>query len=340
MTTLYPEIDPYEAGRLPVGDGHELAWERSGARGAPAVVFLHGGPGSGGAAKHRRYYDPAAWDIIQFDQRGCGASTPVLELETNTTQALIADIEALRTHLRVERWAVFGPSWGSTLALAYAQAHPDRVAALVVEGVFLGTRAELDWLHARAGAGAIFPDALDRLLDGVPEAIAEDPPAFRAWAPEAMREEIAQGRAALSALRDGANPDALQNSLLYRWSAYEERLSHLEIGEETVRREFVAKGPDWVTAHSLIEAWYFANDCFLRPDQLIRDADRLTMPVRIIQSRFDLICPAQGAWRLAEAVPHARLSPLVHSGHAMTAPAHTEVIAAFKELRALVPDAA
>ena len=340
MTTLYPEIEPYETGRLPVSDGHELAFERSGARGAPAVLFLHGGPGSGGAARHRRYYDPQGWDIIQFDQRGCGASTPFLELETNTTQALIADIEALRRRLGLERWTVFGPSWGSTLALAYAEAHPERVAALVVEGVFLGTREELDWLHSSAGAGAIFPDALDRLLHGAPEAVAADPPAFRKWALKQMREEAAGEREALGALSDGAELDALQASLLYRWSAYEERLSHLEIGEETVRREFVGKGADWVAAHSLIEAWYFANDCFLEPGQLIGAAGRLTMPLRIIQSRFDLICPAQAARGLAEAVPHARMSPPVHAGHAMTAPAHAEVVAAFKELRAIVADAA
>ena len=340
MTTLYPEIEPYETGRLAVPDGHELAWERSGARGAPAVLFLHGGPGSGSAAKHRRYYDPRCWDIIQFDQRGCGASTPFLALEANTTQALIADIEALRKRLGLERWTVFGPSWGSTLALAYAQAHRDRVAALVVEGVFLGTRAELDWLHSRAGAGAIFPDALERLMAGVPETVAADPAAFRAWALQQMREEAAGERETLGGLSNGARLDALQASLLYRWSAFEERLSHLEISEETVRRDFVAKGPDWVAAHSLIEAWYFANDCFLEPDQLIRGANQLTMPVRIIQSRFDLICPAQAAWRLAGAAPHARISPLVCSGHAMTAPAHAEVVAAFRELRAIVSDAA
>ncbi|PWE17427.1 prolyl aminopeptidase [Marinicauda salina] len=333
MTSLFPEIEARETGRLSVTDGHELYWERAGAPGGRPLLFLHGGPGSGSAPKHRRYADPATWETIQFDQRGCGRSTPLFSLEANTTADLVADIEALRAHLGIERWTVFGPSWGSTLALAYAEAHPDRVEALIVEGVFLATPRELAWWHTRAGAGAVFPDALETLFGDAPEAMRTNPQRFIGWALDAMRTELAHGAPALEALADPDAPlDDLRRSLIYRWSEYEERLSWMEITPEQIRKSFAEKGRDWLIGHSLIEAHYFANACFLEPDQLMRDSSRLTMPVHIIQSRYDLVCPFAAAWRLARAVEQGRLHMVSNSGHAMTEPAHKAVREALKQL--------
>lgn len=331
-SSLFPHIDPHQTGLLPVSDGHTLYFERSGKRGGKPVLFLHGGPGSGGAAKHRRYYDPAVWDIILFDQRGCGRSQPLFDLSGNTTENLIADIEALRRHLGLERWCVFGPSWGSTLGLAYAERHPERVEALVVEGVFLGARAEIDWFHDPAGAGAVHPDALARLTADAPVS-AGDPASFRIWALETMQTELAAGRPHLVALADPDTPlDALRRSMIYRWSEFEETLGHMEISPEEIRAGFADKGADWLTAHSLVEAWYFSNDCFLEPDQLIAHADKLTMPVHIVQSRYDMVCPSRSAWRLHQAIPHSELHWVDRSGHVMGEAAHAVLRQVFRRL--------
>jgi proline iminopeptidase len=306
-SSLHPEIAPFESGRLAVSGGHEIAWERSGARGGAVFLFLHGGPGSGMSPRHRRYADPARWQTVQLDQRGAGASTPHGGLDANTTADLIADLEALRAHLGVERWAVAGNSWGSTLALAYAQAHPGRVARLIVGGVFLGSAEELDWFHSALGAGAVFPDAWEDLMAGVPPQIAADPPAFRRWALDRMTGEAAS--------------DAIsEDSLIFRWSLYEERLSHMETGAEAAAQAIRARGRAWLVSHSLLEAHYFAHGCFLGGNQLLRDAPLLEMPVDIIQSRYDMVCPVRAAWRLAAALPHARLHLVPRHGHAMGEP--------------------
>jgi proline iminopeptidase len=167
--TLYPPIEPYESGRLDVGDGHSLYWERCGTRGAKPVVFLHGGPGAGCSPDHRRQFDPALYDILLFDQRGCGRSTPYASLEANTTWHLVADIERLRAMAGVERWMVYGGSWGSTLALAYAQSHPGRASELVLRGIFTFRQSELDWLYVK-GASEVFPDKWPEFLAPIPEA--------------------------------------------------------------------------------------------------------------------------------------------------------------------------
>ncbi len=327
---LHPEIEPFETGRLPVGDGHDLYFERSGDPGAPALLFLHGGPGSGSAPKHRRYADPKAWQTIQLDQRGCGRSTPHLSLEANTTPHLVADLEALRDHLGLSGWTVFGPSWGSTLTLAYAASHPDRVDGLLVEGVFLGSREEIGWVWSENGAGAIFPESLERLTADAPESLRasmqSQPWRFAQWGLEAIRAEIAAGAPALDALSDPDAPlDILRSSLAWRWNEHEETLSHMEISEEEIVSRLAAAGKNAVLARALIEAHYFAHACFLEPGYLLKAAERLTMPAAIIQSRYDMVCPISTAWRLARAMPHAEFAVAPRHGHAMGPPVHALV---------------
>lgn len=329
---LYPDIAAREAGFLPVSGGHSLYWERSGREGGRALIFLHGGPGSGANIRNRRYTDPAIWETIQFDQRGCGRSAPLFELTSNTTADLVGDIEALRVHLGLERFdCVAGASWGSTLALAYAQAHPERVGALMVEGVFLATRKELDWGHSPQGAGAIFPDALEILMEGVPAALQSDPAAFARWALEEMQTELAAGAPHLAGLADPSREHELADSLIYRWTAYEELISHMEARPADILAASRTRGRDGVIAHSLLEAHYFAHDCFLAEDQIIENAHRLTMPVHILHSRYDMVCPFEAPWRLHKAIAHSRLTEIPGHGHAMSEPvlkALVEAIAA------------
>jgi len=334
MTPLFPALEPYASASFFSAEGYRIFYECSGNADAPTVIFVHGGPGSGASARHRRYFNPSNWNIILYDQRGCGRSEPLFELETNTLAAQIDDLERLRETLGVERWTLFGPSWGSTLGLAYAQAYPDRVETLVVEGVLLGEREEMDWFHDCTGAGGLWPDAQDRLMADTPEAFRR-PPAFRQWALERMREELAQGRPLLAGLDDPDTPlETLRRSMLYRWSEYEETIAWLDKSAEDIRDDFAERGRDWLTGHSLLEAWYFSHDCFLEPGQLLANAQALTMPVHIIQSRYDLVCPGRAAYRLAQAVPDSQLHWVERSGHIMTAPVHRQVRTLFEALAA------
>ena len=248
---LFPEIGPFETGYLPLSGGHVMYWEQVGSpRGVP-VLFLHGGPGAGAGAVHRRFFDPGFWRTVIFDQRGAGRSRPLGGLEENTTDHLVADIEALRWHLGIERWLLFGGSWGSTLALAYAQAHPDRVAGCVLRGVFLGRRAEVDWfLH---GVAAVFPDAHA---------------AFVGYLPEAERGDVLGAY-----LRRLTDPDSRVHMAAARaWSVYEGSCSTLLPSPETVASFALDR-----TALGLarIEAHYFAHDLFLPPEGLLGRMDRL-----------------------------------------------------------------
>ncbi|AZU05052.1 proline iminopeptidase [Glycocaulis alkaliphilus] len=320
-SALFPDIAAREAGLLPVSDGHSLYWERSGLEGGRALLFLHGGPGSGASARHRRYADPAIWETIQFDQRGCGRSAPLFELYANTTAHLIEDVEALREHLGLERFdCVMGASWGTTLALAYAQAHPERVENVLVEGVFLATRRELDWWHGKSGAGAVYPDAHGWLMHGVPEALHDDPPGFARWALAAMQTELAAGAPLLAKLDDPDAEAALKDSVIFRWIAYEELLSHLEATPQSALVNLRAKGRDKLISTALIEAHYFSQGCFLEEGQLLTEAYRLTMPVHIVHSRYDMVCPLQSAFDLKDAAPDATLTIVPAHGHAMSEP--------------------
>jgi proline iminopeptidase len=271
---LFPEIGPFESGYLPLSGGHVMYWEQVGnPRGMP-VLFLHGGPGAGAGSVHRRFFDPGFWRTVIFDQRGAGRSRPLGGLEANTTAHLVDDIEALRWHLGVERWLLFGGSWGSTLALAYAQAHADRVAGCVLRGVFLGRPAEVDWfLH---GLAAIFPDAHA---------------AFVGHLSEAERGDVLGAY-----LRRLTDPDPEARMAAARaWSVYEGSCSTLLPSPDTV-----ASFAQDRTALGLarIEAHYFAHGLFLPPEGLLGRMDRIAhVRAEIVQGRYDMICPARSAFR-------------------------------------------
>jgi proline iminopeptidase len=294
---LFAEIEPYETGYLPVEGGHSIYWEQVGnPQGRPAL-FVHGGPGAGAGAVHRRFFDPAYWRVVVFDQRGAGRSRPQGSIAGNTTPALIGDIEALRRHLGIENWLLFGGSWGSTLSLSYAQAHAGRVTGLVLRGIFLGRPEEVDWfLH---GLGQIFPDAHA---------------AFVGHLPESERGDLL--RSYLSRLID---PDpAVHLPASRAWSTYEGTCSTLLPTPATVAgfsRDRATLGLARMEAH------YFANRLFLPPEGLLPRMDRIShLPAVIIQGRYDMICPTRSAFQLAQSWPAARLSIIPDAGHSALEP--------------------
>jgi proline iminopeptidase len=298
LRTLYPAIEPYESGRLEVGDGHSLYWERCGTPGGKPVVFLHGGPGAGCSPDHRRQFDPARYDILLFDQRGCGRSTPHASLEANTTWHLVEDIERLRALSGHDRWMVFGGSWGSTLALAYAQTHPDRVSELVLRGIFTFRQTELDWLY-RYGASEVYPDKWRDFLAPIPEAERDD--LVTAYQRRLTGSDAAARLAAAKA-----------------WSQWEAETVTLLPSPATIAAH---TDDDFAVAISRIENHYMANRGWLEEGQLIANAGRLKgIPGVIVQGRYDMCTPPAAAWDLHEAWPEARLE-IVHGGHLFSEPA-------------------
>ncbi|XXR85352.1 prolyl aminopeptidase [Sorangium sp. So ce406] len=297
--TLYPEIEPYRAGRLRVSDVHEIYFEESGnPRGKP-VIFVHGGPGGGTEPKQRRFFDPAAYRIVLFDQRGCGKSTPYACLEENSTWHLVADMEALREHLGIERWQVFGGSWGSTLSLAYAERHPARVTELVLRGIFLLRKQELDWFYQR-GASALFPDAWEEYLTFIPEA--------------------ERGDLLTAYHRRLTSPDPeVQQRAARAWSVWEGRTSCLFTNPELVAK---TAGNDFALAFARIECHYFMNKGFFTTEtQLLDDVHRIRhIPTVIVQGRYDVVCPAESAWALHRAFPEADLRIVADAGHSAMEP--------------------
>jgi len=294
--SLYPPIEPYRSGRLDVGDGHSLYWERCGTRGAKPVVFLHGGPGAGCSPDHRRQFDPARYDIMLFDQRGCGRSTPHASLEANTTWHLVADIEALREHLKIDRWQVFGGSWGSTLALAYAQKHPERCTELVLRGIFLVRRFELEWFYQNdLGASALFPDFWEQYLK-----------------PLSMEERKDCMQSYYKRLTSD-NRDTLLEAAR-AWSIWESALAYMKVNQSYIKQ---AEDPKFAAAFARIECHYFVNGGFLeRPNQLIEDVPKIRhIPAVIVQGRFDVVCPMRSAWDLHKAWPEADLRIVPDAGH-------------------------
>ncbi len=295
---LYPPIEPFESGHIEVGNGHRVYFERVGARGAKPAVFLHGGPGGGCSPEHRRLFDPERYDVTLFDQRGCGRSTPFASLEENTTWRLVEDMEALRMRAGVEKWQVFGGSWGSTLALAYAETHPDRVSELILRGVYTVTRAELDWYY-RFGVSEMFPEKWERF-------VAPIPPAERG-------DMIAAYRKRLTSAELDAQIEAAR-----AWSLWEgETITLLPSPDNS--QSF---GEDrFALAFARIENHYFTHRCWLEEGQLLRDAGRLAgIPGAIIHGRYDMPCPLRYAYELHKAWPDAEFQIVEGAGHAYSEP--------------------
>ncbi|MEP1516567.1 MAG: prolyl aminopeptidase [Nitratireductor sp.] len=298
LRTLYPEIEPFETGRLDVGDGHVIYWERAGTKGAKPAVFLHGGPGGGIAPAHRRLFDPARYDVLLFDQRGCGRSTPHASLEANTTWHLVADIGQLRAMMGVEKWQVFGGSWGSTLALAYAQAHPGRVSELVLRGIYLLTRAELSWYY-QFGVSEMFPDKWERFVAPIPQAERDD--------------MMGAYRKRLTGADRAARIEAAK-----AWSLWEGETITL-LPEAATSAKFGED--DFALAFARIENHYFVHGGWLDEGQLLRDAGRLAdVPGVIVHGRYDMPCPAKNAWALHKAWPRAEFHLVEGAGHAFSEP--------------------
>lgn len=298
LRTLYPPIDPYETGMLDVGDGHSLYYERVGTPGAKPAVFLHGGPGGGASPEHRRQFDPERYDILLFDQRGCGRSTPHAGLEANTTWHLVADIERLRELVGVDRWLVFGGSWGSTLALAYAETHPERVSELVLRGIYTCTKPELDWYY-QFGVSEMFPDKWERFVSLIPENERGDilGAYHKRLTGEDREVRIAAARA---------------------WSLWEgETITLLPDPKLSAQHD----DPDFAIAFARIETHYFVHGCWLEPGQLLRDAGRLrAIPGTIVHGRYDMPCPAHYAYALHKAWPEADFHLIEGAGHAYSEP--------------------
>jgi proline iminopeptidase len=294
---LFPEIGPYETGTLPLSDGHAMYWEQVGNPTGQPVLFLHGGPGAGAGAVHRRFFDPAIWRVVIFDQRGAGRSRPLGSLTANTTPHLVADIEALRNYLGIERFLLFGGSWGSTLALAYAQAHPTRVLGCVLRGIFLGRPSEVEWFLQ--GLATVFPDAHA---------------AFAGFLPASERDDLLGNY-----LKRLTSPDpAVHMPAARAWSVYEGSCSTLLPSPDTVTNFAQDR-----TALGLarIEAHYFAHDLFLPPGGLLAHMHRIAhIPAEIVQGRYDMICPACTAFETAAAWPSARLTVIPDAGHSALEP--------------------
>ena len=294
MRTLYEPIEPYDIGRLPVSPIHTLYYEQSGNPEGQPVVFLHGGPGGGTTPDYRRYFDPSAYRIIMFDQRGCGQSTPYASLEANTTWELVSDIEQLREHLGIYRWVVFGGSWGSTLSLAYAETHPDRVRAMVLRGIFLCRKKEIDWFY-QEGASSVFPDVWEEFV----RVIAED-----------EREDL------LSAYhrRLTGDDEAVRLEAARAWSLWEGSTSKLFPDQDLI--DYFSE-PSKALALARIECHYFVNKIFMESeDQLIENVERIrSIPAVIVQGRYDMVCPMRSAWDLHLAWPEADLKIIPDAGH-------------------------
>jgi proline iminopeptidase len=311
LSALYPPIEPYRTGHLTVSGRHRVYFEESGnPRGVP-VVFLHGGPGSSTKPDHRRYFDPRCFRIVLFDQRGCGRSTPPGEISDNTTAHLVSDMERLRTELAVERWMVFGGSWGSTLALAYAQAHAARVTRLVLRGIFLASRAELEWYFV--GLRHFIPEAWEALY-----AVSPGTP----W-PSLV--------GAYSTLLSSADAGTAMRAAEC-WSAYETAI--MSIGEATVLSP-PASGDAALLARARVQVHYLAHACFLQPGQLLDGVCTIGhIPAVIIHGRQDFVCPPVTAFELARRWPAARLEFVETAKHASSHPAlERALVAAADEAR-------
>ncbi|MEL6930565.1 MAG: prolyl aminopeptidase [Cyanobacteria bacterium J06600_6] len=299
MRDLYPPIEPYNQGKLKVSDLHTIHYEESGNPNGKPVIFLHGGPGGGITPMYRQYFDPQQWRIVIFDQRGCGQSTPYAELRENTTWDLVADIEKLREKLDIDKWVVFGGSWGSTLALAYAETHPDRCKGLILRGIFMLRSAEIRWFY-QEGANHIYPDAWQEYLKPIPESERDD--LLSAYHKRLTSEDRQVRLAAARA-----------------WSVWEASTSKL-IPSKTSKQRFGQA--EFAEAFARIECHYFMNQGFFeRENQLLENVDRIShLPGVIVQGRYDVVCPMISAWELHQAWQSAEFIVIDDAGHSVSEP--------------------
>jgi proline iminopeptidase len=314
-SALHPPIEPYDSGMLPLDDVHTMYWETSGTPNGVPVLLLHGGPGGGSSPEHRRFFDPAFFRAVLFDQRGAGSSTPLGETTGNTTQQLVADIERLRDYLGIERWLVFGGSWGSTLALAYGQAHPSRCLGLLLRGIFLGRPSEIEWFLY--GLRNVFPEAWQK---------------FAGMLPEDERKDLLRGY-----LKRLFDPDPRVHLPYARaWSEYEGSCSTLLPNPELVRHF-----ADEALGLARLEAHYFAHQCFLGPNELLARIDRIRhLPTTIVQARYDMVCPIVNADELARAWPTARYVVVPDAGHSVwEPPVRAAVMAELERMKAQLVEA-
>ncbi len=303
MSLLYPEVSPNHSFYLKVSDLHEVYVEECGNPQGIPVVFLHGGPGGGCQDDHRRYFNPEKYRIVLFDQRGCGRSRPFSELRENTTWDLVADIERIRMELKIEKWAVFGGSWGSTLALAYAQTHPEQCLKLFLRGIFMLRRKELIWFY-QEGASKIFPDAFSLYRDHIPEI---------------ERHDLMQAY-----YKRLTSPDLeIRKAAAKRWSIWEGVTSRL-IPDPKAEEKF--GGDEFADAFARIECHYFINHGFFEhEDQLLRNLPKIRkIPAVIVHGRYDVVCPVENAWELHQAWPEAKLYIIGESGHSLAEAGITE----------------
>ena len=299
MKEVYPPIEAYRTGFLQVDGTHSIYFEESGNPAGKPAVFVHGGPGGGTSPFVRRYWDPERYRIILFDQRGCGKSTPHASLENNTTWDLVADIEKLREHLSIDKWQVFGGSWGSTLSLAYAQTHPERVTELVLRGIFLLRQKELRWFY-QEGASSIYPDAWESYRDAIPEEERGDfiPAYYKRLTGEDEEEKIRCARA---------------------WSIWEGSTARLYSDPDLVAK---TADPHFALSFARIECHFFINKGFMKSEnQLIENIDRIRhIPAVIVQGRYDVVCPPVTAWELHRAWPEADFRMVQDAGHSAAEP--------------------
>ncbi|MET0066100.1 MAG: prolyl aminopeptidase [Candidatus Thiodiazotropha sp.] len=298
MKDLYPPVEPYASQHLSVGGEHQLYLEQVGNPDGIPALFLHGGPGAGCEAYHRRFFNPQHYRLILFDQRGCGRSTPHASLDQNTTWDLVEDIERIRAALGIDRWLLFGGSWGSTLALAYAQTHPERVLALVLRGIFLCREEEIEWFY-QSGAQRFFPDYWKDFLAPIPEAERDD--LLHAYY-----------------RRLSGSDEVSRMSAAKAWSVWEGRTASLHPNQAVVG---FFSDPHTALSLARIEAHYFVNHAFLKPNQLLESCQRLNgIPGVIVQGRYDMICPLTSAWELHHAWSDSELVVVPDAGHSAAEP--------------------
>lgn len=304
MTQIFESIKPYATHHLQVDDMHTLYVEECGNPGGIPVVFLHGGPGAGCAPYHRQYFNPEIYRIVLFDQRGCGKSTPHASLKNNTTWDLVSDIELIREQLKIDKWVVFGGSWGSTLALVYAQTHAEKVSGLIVRGIFLGRDKDVLWFY-QEGTSRLFPDYWEKFIEPIPLS-------DRGNMIEAYYHQLTGG-------------DEMQKLRAAKaWSVWEGMTATLQTDESVIN--------SFSNAHSAlsiarIECHYFMHQCWLKPNQIIDDVNKIRhIPGYIVHGRYDVICPVEQAWELSNAWPEAKLSIVADAGHAIVEKGITEAL--------------